>query len=374
MTFTNVMFTSTTFLYDSVPNRVLTGAERTIAFRSSDKWALKASATGKITAITKDYISVEYVDGKTESFQLGRYFGTWSGTTIPHDIVTQFKVGDRFDKDDILTYNKHYFEPDSINPKHVIFKRGIRGNVLLWEAVDTIEDADSISADFAKRLGTGMSEKRHVPIQADHEINLLVKEGDIVDPETILCTLRPPMSGLSSSYDESGIDALDTLNTLTPKAKYRGVVDRISVMYSGEIDNMSESLRDLVERNDSKLYRLNKILNNPVTSARISPTYAIKNVDVGTDKVVIVFYITEVVGAGIGDKMVLGNQMKTIISNIVDTPYVAEDGTVVDITFSRQSIANRIVDSMDIIGTSNTVLRLFEKQMIEDYLNTDTNQ
>ena len=68
-------------------------------------------------------------------------------------------------------------------------------------------------------------------------------------------------------------------------------------------------------------------------------------------------------------KLVFGNQMKSIISNVVEKPYIAEDGTVVDITFSRQSLANRIVNSIDLIGTSNTVLSLIEKEAIELWLN-----
>ena len=69
-------------------------------------------------------------------------------------------------------------------------------------------------------------------------------------------------------------------------------------------------------------------------------------------------------------KLVLGNQMKTIISNVVEQSYVAEDGTVVDITFSRQAISNRIVNSMDLQGTSNTVLSLIEKEMLEAWMDT----
>lgn len=69
-------------------------------------------------------------------------------------------------------------------------------------------------------------------------------------------------------------------------------------------------------------------------------------------------------------KLVLGNQMKTIISNVVEQAYVAEDGTVVDVTFSRQGISNRIVNSMDLQGTSNTVLSLIEKEMLEAWMDT----
>lgn len=365
------MFTSTTFLYNALPNRVLSGAERTIAFRTDDIWARNAKKAGKVTEVTKESITVEYTDGKMESFPVGRYFGTWSGTIIPHDIKTDLKVGDVFDVDDILAYNSNYFQPDSLNPKHVIFKRGLRGNILFWEATDTLEDANSISKDFSKRLATGTTEKRRVKVAADHDVELLKVEGAEVDPETILCTLRPPMSGLSSRYNRDALDALDTLNTLVPKAKYTGVIERIEVMYTGELEDMSESLQELVTKYDSKLYRLNKKLNIPVKTARVDPSYAVDNVDIGENQVVITFFITENVGAGIGDKLVFGNQMKSIISNVVDQPYIAEDGTVVDITFSRQSISNRIVNSMDLQGTSNTVLKLIEEEMIRAYTNSD---
>lgn len=371
VTFTNVMFTSTTFLHDSVPNRVLSGGERTVAFRTDDQWARNAKKPGKVINIAGDIITVEYDDGEIESFSIGRYFGTWSGNIIPHQIDTTLKVGDIFNKDDILAYNSYYFEPDNINPKHVIFKRGIRGNVLFWEARDTLEDANSISIGFSQRLSTSATEKRYVTIPADHDVEVLVKAGTVVDPESILCTLRPPLSGLSQRYSQEALDALDALNTLTPKAKYDGVIERVELMYTGELDAMSESLQEIVSEYDAKLYRNNRKLDNPVKTAKIDPSYSIKGRDVGADQVVMVFYVTKLFGAAIGDKLVLGNQMKTIISNVVDQPYVAEDGTVVDVSFSRQGISNRIVNSMDLQGTSNTFLSLVEKEMIEAFQNAD---
>lgn len=59
--------------------------------------------------------------------------------------------------------------------------------------------------------------------------------------------------------------------------------------------------------------------------------------------------------------------MKSIVSRVVDKPYVTESGIEIDASFSRQSISNRIVNSMDIIGTSNVVLEQIEKRMIKLY-------
>lgn len=370
VTFTSVMFTSTTFLYDSVPNRVQTGAERTVAYRAeSPTWAVPAKAKGSVLSIKGDAFTVEYEDKSLETFKIGKYFGTWSGTTIPHEIVPNIAVGQPFDVGDILTYNKHYFQPDPFNEKHVVFKRGIRGNVVLWEANTTLEDACEISTAFSRRLDTGVTEQRSVKIPFDHSVDGLLKLGDHVDPESILCNLRPPLSGYGNHWRSEARQALDVVNTNTPKARYHGVIEKIEVLYTGDVEKMHPSLQEIVMRSDAKLYRENKALGIPVKSAQVDPSYRIDNTDIGEDQVVLIYYITERVGASNGDKVVLGNQLKSIVSNVIREPHVAQDGTVIDISFSRTSIANRIVNSMDLICTTNSVLALIEQEAIAAWLN-----
>lgn len=367
VTFTNVMFTSTSFLYNAVPNRVQTGGERTIAYRTTSSWVNIAQKPGKVKSVSNKFLEVKYDDGTEEVFKVGRKFGTWSGKIIPHDMVPHVKVGERFEADDVLIYNSHYFQPDTIDPKQVVFKRGMTAKMVMVESTETLEDACSVSRQFGAKLTTGATEKRYVKIPFDHNVELLSKVGDRVNYETILCNLRPPMSGLGNTYSEDAKDALDLLNTLTPKADHHGIIDRMEVIYTGDIDHMSESLQEIVSRSDNELYRENKALGIPVKSAYVDPSYRINNTDITKDHVVICFYITETVGAGVGDKLVFGNQMKSIISKVVDKPYVSEDGSVIDVAFSRQSIANRIVNSMDLIATTNTVLSLVEKEVIDAY-------
>ena len=366
------MFTSSSFLYNATPNRVQTGGERTIAYRTNSSWVNVAEKPGKVKSVSNKFLEVIYDDGTEEVFKIGRKFGTWSGKIIPHDMVAKYKVGERFETDDILVYNSHYFQQDTIDPRQIIFKRGMTAKMLMVESTETLEDACSVSRQFGGKLTTGATEKRYVKIPFDHSVELLTKVGDRVDYETILCNLRPPMSGLGNTYSEDAREALDLLNTLTPRADHHGVIDRMEVIYTGDIDHMSESLQEIVSRSDNELYRENKALGIPVKSAYVDPSYRINNSDITKDHVVICFYITEVVGAGVGDKLVFGNQMKSIISKVVDKPYVSEDGSVIDVAFSRQSIANRIVNSMDLIATSNTVLSLIEKEVIDAYYGKPT--
>ena len=52
---------------------------------------------------------------------------------------------------------------------------------------------------------------------------------------------------------------------------------------------------------DAKLYRNNRKLANPVKTAKIDPSYSIKGREVGADQVVMIFYVTKLFGAAVGD-------------------------------------------------------------------------
>lgn len=366
--FTSVMLTSATFLDNAVPNRLQTSGERTVSLRTDRKWVGLAQMGGTVISIDNDILTVEYSNDVIERIPLGRTFGTWGGTTLPHDMVANVKVGQTFSKDDVLAYNTNYFQVDSIDPRQVIFKRSVMANMMFFDGRESLEDASSISANFASRLGTKITHKRHVKIPFDHDVEMLVKKGDMVDRESPICNMMPPISGVGGGYTGDSRHALDVVNTLQPKASNNGYIDHIEIMYSGDIENMKPSLQEMVAKSDAGLYRRNKAIGSPVKSAYISPTYRIDNVDVGRDQVVLRIHITEHIGAGVGDKFVYGNQMKSIVSRVVDDAYVAKDGTEVDAVFGRQGISNRIVNSMDIIGSSNKVIELIEQKMINLYL------
>lgn len=59
--------------------------------------------------------------------------------------------------------------------------------------------------------------------------------------------------------------------------------------------------------------------------------------------------------------------MKSVIGKVMDEPIIAEDGTEIDAEFGRRSIAARIVNSPDIIGTTTTLLEVIGKKALEIY-------
>ena len=70
---------------------------------------------------------------------------------------------------------------------------------------------------------------------------------------------------------------------------------------------------------------------------------------------------------GIGDKAILGNQLKFTVGSVYDYELKTDDGTEIDMVFSNISIKNRVVISPDAIGTTATVLDLVGKKAVDMY-------
>lgn len=66
-------------------------------------------------------------------------------------------------------------------------------------------------------------------------------------------------------------------------------------------------------------------------------------------------------------KGVFGNQLKTIVGRVMSGKNETESGVPIDAQFSYVSIANRIVLSPEIIGTTNTLLKVISKRVAGVY-------
>ena len=75
------------------------------------------------------------------------------------------------------------------------------------------------------------------------------------------------------------------------------------------------------------------------------------------DTMAIRIYITGDVPAGIGDKGVFCNQLKTVFGEVFPGEVHTESNVVIDAIFGQKSVDDRIVGSPGIIGSSTALLR-----------------
>lgn len=363
----SVQNSQTTHCEGYKPSPIRTGYERVLIHRSEGLYGKVASDDGKVTAITDNTISVLMRDGRTEQYQIGRQFGRWSGHDIPHDIVTDLKVGQSFKKGDPLVYNKRYFQRDLLDPSQVIFKMSLMGYVTLMETENTLEDSSVVSGKLAERLVTMATHVRNIKVTFEQEIRNLIKLGETLESESILCTIHNRMEGNSDVFDDAAISTLSHLASTSPKAKLVGTVDKIEVFYTGELEEMSASLRDLALDSDQKIRRQYKELGKKAVDGRVDVGYRVDGHPLAMNEAVVRVYVTGPESMGEGDKIVFGNQLKSVVGSVMSDINETVSGQPIDAIYSYQGVANRIVLSVEMMGTTNTLLMEIGKRAVAIY-------
>ena len=346
---------------------VRTGYEQVLAQRTGDMFATAATEDGVVKQITDHGIIVEYKDGTTKGYGLGRRFGSAAGLTIPHSVITDMKVGQKFKEGDIICYNNNFFEKDLLNPSNVVWKSGLSVKTALMESTSTLDDCSSISAKTAELLTTKVTKVKNVIVDFKQSIHKLVKIGTTLHSDDILCIIEDAVSTGSSLFDKESLDTLRILSAMAPQAKAKGILERIEIYYHGNKEDMSASLKDLVTTADNLLAKRNKSIGKKAFTGKVDENFRIDGEALAMDTADIRFYITGNVSSGVGDKLVFVNQMKSVIGGVFENKITSESGVEIDAIFGAQSISARIVNSPYLIGTTATLLDAIATKAVQLY-------
>lgn len=364
---TSVQNSQTTHCEHYTPMPLRTGYDRVIAHRSDALFAKTARTDGVVDNVTDKVITIKYKDGETVSYELGIKHGVWAGHYIPHEIVTELKKGSKVKPGDVLLYNKKYFTRDTLDKNQVILKTGVLAHVAFMERTDTLEDSSTISQILADKLVTQTTYIRNIKVTFGTEIRNLLKEGEQVDAESILCTLHSTSEGNNDIFSDESLSTLSMVSSSTPRAKNKGVINKIEVLYTGEMEDMSTSLRHIAELSDSKLRRFNKEMGRKAVDGRVDVGFRIDGHPLEQDAAVIKVYIVGPTAMGVGDKVVYFNQMKSVVGSVTTGINETESGVPIDVFFAYQSLSNRIVLSAEVIATTNTLLLLTGQRAVAAY-------
>jgi hypothetical protein len=346
---------------------VRTGYEQVLAHRTSDLFALTAKQNGRVVSVSEQGLVIEYEDGETKGIELGRRYGNAAGLVIPHSVVSELKVGERFKAGRLLCYNSGFFEKDVLNPNQAIWKVGVLVNTVLLESSQTLEDSSAISQETAKLLTTQITKVRTVVVNFEQSVHQLVKVGDIIDTEDILCIIEDPVSANTGLFTEASLDTLRVVSNATPMAKAKGVVERIEVFYHGELEDMTETLRKQTMDANRDMARRAREAGKAVFTGAVDDGFRIDGDPLVLDTLAIRIYITSDVTAGVGDKGVFCNQLKTVFGEVMAGEVITESGIKIGAIFGQKSVADRIVISPDILGTTTTLLDVIAKRAVAAY-------
>ncbi len=349
---------------------VRTGYDQVVAHRSYDMFAITAPQPGRVVSVNKKGIVVEYKDMTKQGYELGRRFGNAAGLIIPHEIATPLKVNDEFNIGDPICYNTGFFEIDFFDSKRIVLKNAFNVRTVLWESLQTLEDASSITEKVANKLMTSVTKVKTVLVSFDQTVSNLVKVSDKVEYDSVLCYIQDQITAGSKLFTDETIDTLKMLGAQSPRAHVQGVVEAVEVYYHGEKEDMSESLLELANESDKRFKYISNSQGKKYHSGSVDAGFRTDGNPLPLDCVAIRIYITTQVPASTGDKGVFVNQMKTVFSETIKVPYVTEDGKEIDAVFGAKSIDDRIVNSAVIIGTANATLDVITDKAVEMYFSS----
>ena len=343
--FSGVQHSQGTSAVNYTSNIMRSSYDMVVAHRTSELYSKPAKMKGKVIEVTKEGIKFEYEDGSVDAYPLGIKLGDAAGEVHRHNRITDLVVGDTFEAGDILGWDEVYFERDLHNPRQCVWKCGVMTRIALIENQFTFEDSIEVSKEFAEATKTSYIIGDKFYLNFDQGLKMHVKEGDVVDYDTILCDIEDA-SLVGVEEDESDfMSGLDRLGTKQQRCNHHGTVVHIDVRYNGDINDMSEPVRKFVQKYDAIRKRKAAIDGSGVTNGNVAGTRGMRE-SLEPGQISIEVFVEDFTETTTVDKFVIGNQMKGTVGNIAPRQYYTRDGRKVDILFSFKSLFNRMVLSL----------------------------
>jgi len=346
------------------PPIVRTGYEYVIAKRNTDMFAYNADRDGKVLSVTKKGIIIEYDDGNRVGIELGRVYGRAEGSYYPHNLVTMYKEGDTFKKDNVLVYNTNFFQEDIFSPKSIVLKHVVYAKVAMQENSNTYEDSSAITKNFSEKLVADTTKVRSIVVKFNQNVHDIVKIGSQVTGNDNLMLIEDEISS-GYDFDEKALAVLKDLVQNVPKSNYQGIVENIEVFYHGELEDMSSSLRELTIASDKRLAYNRRSIGKEAITGRVNSDYRIGRTPLDLNSLEIKVYITVKNSFSTGDKGIFANQLKSVVGEIIDYDIVTENGEHVDAIFGFRSVYARIVLSPLLIGTTATLMKVLADRAVK---------
>lgn len=354
------------------PSVVTDGYDQLLPHMST-QYANVAEQDGTIVAIKECYVTVKYKDGTTDTFPMsdpGRNAAKSKFIDNAHVLRKKVnKVGKKFKKGDLLTYNKYFYK--DIADK-VTYTAGTMGYVALHSMPGTYEDSTIICETLGNSMATRNIYDKSIKLDKDTKlvdaitsIGSKVKAGDSL----VKWNNGTIDAGINKYLD---LHDIKEANLQDKKIDKGGEIVDIRVFYACEKSDLSSSMKKYVNSMEAEISRIggDDYTNKAKDSVKLIKSRSPKKVKVGTKVLghkldkgdVLITYYTRVVDVfSQGDKMTYYGALKGIGGTVYPDNMmpVTEDGIRVDAMLSVFSPLGRKTTEVYIVGwTSRASLGL----------------
>lgn len=359
---------------ESDPLLITNGADQALPYLTIDKFAFKAKEDGRIKEVTDDMIIVEYNNGSKDYINLKETVekNSDAGFYVPLklDKMTGIKVGSKVSRGDILAYDKKSFSHSLGESDNLAYNVGKLVKVAIINTDEGFEDSGICSESLGRKLASRMVDKFEHVIDKDANVLKIMKVGDHVETDDSLIVWQDPHDDeeadtlLRIMGNNNTKEEISELGRKTIKAEFSGTIVDIKIYRTVELEELSPSLRKIVEDYEAPIIKLKEKLDKEgIESSHLPATYKLDptgKLKRAQQAIYIEFYVEYLDTMAVGDKIVYFSANKAIIKNILskeDTPYTDfRPNEPIDAFVSEVSISKRMVSSTIINGSINKLL------------------
>lgn len=370
---------------DSEPVLISNGVDEILPGSLSDEFSVMAKEDGVVIDKDDQYLIVQYKSGKKEAVPLAdRYsFNSGSGFYVNNKLITSLNIKDKFKQNDILAYHSKFFTKgvDGVVRANI----GPIAKVAFMGTYATYEDAGVMTEKMSKRMTSHVTMMQDIKIDADAEIDFIVKVGDEVEVGDPLVVF-----GIGDTGDKNVNNFLKAFQTKdntqqslidnakrVKKAKHSGKVVDVRIYTIKSMDKLSPSLYQIVNNyfNENKkkrrildkhdktnsVYKMNTLFTLPTEPLKSA---SIKGI---TADVLVEVYIEHPNSTSVGDKCVCYAASKQVISEMIPEglePYSEKHpDEEISMFVSSGSILGRMIPSVMIVAAGNKVLKELKERI-----------
>lgn len=309
------------------PNLVTNGADDAIGYMSPDVFSYKSKGNGKVLIKEDDYMVLEYTDGTHEFVDLREkvYKNSDGGFFVTVKLDTDLKVGNRIKNNQIVAFDKLSYTSKIGYDDNPTLNNGMLTKVAICTTQEGYEDSGIMSEWFAKAMSSDVVVEKEVVLPKNTNVYNIVKKGQPIQE-------GDPLIIFQHAFDDADVNALlknltDDEDVITDigripvRSKITGVVQDIIIYRTVEKEELSDSLRKIVDSYESNINKTRKVIEKYDaekakeydSNYKLEATGKLKD---AADSVKIIFYLKYKDDMSIGDKTVMNSALKSVIQDI----------------------------------------------------------
>lgn len=378
---------------DSDPVLIGNGVEKTIPYFLSSEFVVNAEDDGEIVDLTNEFIVIKYNNGKFRTIDLTMSINknASSGFYIDTQLITNKKIGDVVKKNEIVAWDRRAFAKHG-NELDVSMNLGPLVKIAIIPEWDIYEDSAPITHSVSERMASNMIMPVTVKLNKDSYVSQIAKIGDKINAGQSVITFDDyhedlDVANLLKELREDLQEDIIESSATTKKSKYTGTIVDIKMYTTVELEELSDSLKDIVgeywkklkkrekfldkykNSDDCNFYKSGNLITESSTISIPDSQGKIKGEKVD-DGVLIIFYVLFKDIMSRGDKLASEFALKSITSHVIDKglePYSEyQPDESIDLIVAPLSISARKTPSIFLAMFGNKCL-IEAKRHLKDY-------